>query len=299
MSTEKQHKNTIALAWISTLLLSILPNIIWQELFGSPGMALFWSKIGLLGVLLILSFIWKPIKQLRHYFLLILFLFGFEELIDYFGHSQLWVDWFPQSSTFIKSMFGNQLLRLIVAFLMIIVMLVIFRRPRNFFLTLGKLDAPSSKVAFLIDEGTSWKKLGWFLSLCITGGTLVFLFLAGKPSLTQLVKVLPMLPFILILAAMNAFSEEINYRAALLAPLNSILGKNHSILLAALFFGIGHFYGVPYGVVGVVMASVLGYFLSKSMLETEGFFWPWFIHFWQDVAIFSFMAIGSVIAGGR
>jgi hypothetical protein len=26
--------------------------------------------------------------------------------------------------------------------------------------------------------------------------------------------------------------------------------------------------------------------------------WAWFIHFWQDALIFSFLAIGSVIPGG-
>jgi hypothetical protein len=34
-------------------------------------------------------------------------------------------------------------------------------------------------------------------------------------------------------------------------------------------------------------------------VETEGLFWPWFIHFLQDVVIYTFMAIGLVTAGGR
>jgi len=76
------------------------------------------------------------------------------------------------------------------------------------------------------------------------------------------------------------------------------VGPGHSLLLTAAYFGLAHFFGVPYGAVGVIMAFVLGYILSKAMLETKGFFWPWFIHFWQDVAIFTFMAIGSIVAGG-
>jgi membrane protease YdiL (CAAX protease family) len=132
----------------------------------------------------------------------------------------------------------------------------------------------------------------------ITFGTLAFLVLAGRPSLARIAGVLPMLPAILILAAMNAFAEELNYRAALLTPLTPAVGTAHGLLLSATFFGLAHFYGVPYGIVGVVMAFVLGYLLSKAMVETKGFFWAWFIHFWQDVAIFSFMAIGSIAAGG-
>lgn len=70
-------------------------------------------------------------------------------------------------------------------------------------------------------------------------------------------------------------------------------------MLTGALFGIGHYYGVPYGIVGVVMASVWGWYLGKCMVETKGFVWPWFIHFLQDVLIFTFMAIGAVVAGGK
>jgi len=111
-------------------------------------------------------------------------------------------------------------------------------------------------------------------------------------------KAVPLLPAILLLAAMNAFSEEMSYRAPQLATSYEVVGKNQAMLLAAAFFGIGHYYGVPYGVIGVVMAGFLGWLLSKSMLETKGFLWPWFIHFLQDVVIFAFLGIGSIVAGG-
>ncbi|MBN2550271.1 MAG: CPBP family intramembrane metalloprotease [Anaerolineales bacterium] len=68
--------------------------------------------------------------------------------------------------------------------------------------------------------------------------------------------------------------------------------------MLAAFFGIFHFYGVPYGVVGVLLAAFLGWLLGKTMLETRGLFWAWFIHFLQDVWIFVFMAIGSITPGG-
>jgi hypothetical protein len=64
------------------------------------------------------------------------------------------------------------------------------------------------------------------------------------------------------------------------------------------FFGLAHYYGVPYGVVGVCMSGCLGYVLGRAMLESEGMLWPWFIHFLQDVVIFSFLAIGAVRPGG-
>ena len=67
--------------------------------------------------------------------------------------------------------------------------------------------------------------------------------------------------------------------------------------MVAVYFGLIHFYGIPYGVVGVLLAGFLGWILAKSIQDTGGFFWAWFIHFWQDVWIFAFMAIGSIIPG--
>lgn len=55
---------------------------------------------------------------------------------------------------------------------------------------------------------------------------------------------------------------------------------------------------VHYDVVGVLLAGFLAYELGKSMLETKGFFWAWFIHFLRDVLIFTFLAMGAVTHGG-
>jgi hypothetical protein len=285
-------------AWITTLLISSLPNIIWHEFFGDPGIWLLWSKLILLGLLLVLSFFWKTARPFRTYFLLFLILFLAEEGINRVGNTPWWQNWFPASAGFTVSMFGSQLRRLAVSLIMLGSLFLVYRRAQRFYFVPGELNAPAGKEGPVIDEGTSWNKLGWILALCITLGTLAFLWLNGRPSLQSLAAVLPMLPAILILAAMNAFSEELSYRAAFLAPLVPVTGKTHAILLTATTFGLAHFYGVPYGIIGVIMSFVLGYLLSKSMVETRGFFWAWLIHFLQDVAIFTFIAIGAIVAGG-
>ncbi|MEJ2186731.1 MAG: CPBP family intramembrane metalloprotease, partial [Gemmatimonadota bacterium] len=78
---------------------------------------------------------------------------------------------------------------------------------------------------------------------------------------------------------MNAFNEELTYRSTLLAGLKSVVGPQQALWNAALFFGLAHYFGVPYGILGVVMSTFLGWMLGKSMLETRGFVWAWFIHF--------------------
>jgi hypothetical protein len=54
----------------------------------------------------------------------------------------------------------------------------------------------------------------------------------------------------------------------------------------------------PGASIGVLLAGFLGWILAKSMRETRGMFWAWFIHFWQDVLIFSFLVLGSIVPGG-
>jgi membrane protease YdiL (CAAX protease family) len=105
---------------------------------------------------------------------------------------------------------------------------------------------------------------------------------------------LPLIPVALLIAAINAFNEEFTLRAAPISQLWQALGKWRALAVTSLFFGIGHYYGVPSGLLGVLLATFLGWFLGKSMLETKGFSWAWLIHFLPDAFIFSFFAIAAV-----
>jgi membrane protease YdiL (CAAX protease family) len=151
-----------------------------------------------------------------------------------------------------------------------------------------------------VKSATRWNKFGLVLSICISLGTFAFLMFFGRPSMSSLAQALPLLPVVLVLALMNSFSEEMNYRASQLAILQGVLSHQQALLLTAAYFGIGHYYGVPYGIIGIHMAGILGWLLGKSMLETKGFFWAWFIHFLQDVMIFSLLwPSGLSLQGGR
>lgn len=294
------RRNVLIAAWTVTLLVSTLPNILWQELIGPlPGWFLL-AKVALLAGAIALGFLWDPARPLRAYFTLFLALTIAEESARRLGRTELWQGWFGGAGAgFSAEMLSTQLLRLIAALVMIAALLILGYRRREFFLVRGELDAPVERVRWLgIDGAERWIRLGSILSLVISLGTLAFLVIAGHPSLGALALALPLLPAVLLFAAMNAFSEEMSYRAAFLAPLHGVAGKDQSLLLTAAFFGLGHYYGVPYGVIGVIMAGFLGWLLGKAMLETRGFFWPWFIHFLQDVLIFAFIGIGSVVAGG-
>ena len=303
MKFENQNNNSLPLvpiAWVTMLLVSILPNIIFQEIFWIEFVWLIWFKLGLLVLFTFVSMIWRSIKPLRNFFIILLAIFLIEDIVSRVTVLSFWQNWFgAEDATFATSMFGTQLKRFIAALLIIIVLFFLKYSRKDLFLVKGQLDAPIRPVKWLgFPKTDPWTRFGGQFAIYISLGTLIFLMIGGRSTPAAMIRALPMLPAILIFASINAFYEELTYRSALLAPLEPALGDKHSLGITAIFFGIGHFYGVPYGVIGVIMASFLGWIMGKAMLETRGFFWAWFIHFLQDVIIFSFMAIGSIVPGG-
>ncbi|MBX2997023.1 MAG: CPBP family intramembrane metalloprotease [Caldilineaceae bacterium] len=291
---------TLILAWAVMLLVSTLPNILWREITGAPAGWLFWTKEGLLVALLLLSIPWQELRPLRQFMAIIAILFAAEQGFHWASSTMWWIGWVGAAEgPFVQIMWATQVQRLCVTLILIVALLVIKRRPDKIFLTAGNLRAKAGRVRWLgIDEGESWMRVGAFASIFISVGLLIFLVSAGWSTLGALPQAISLLPVLLLFAAMNAFSEEVSYRSSLISTSEDAVGSRQAIWLVAVFFGIGHFYGVPYGVIGVFMAGFLGWFLGKAMVETRGLFWPWFIHFVQDVLIFSFMAVGSVMAGG-
>lgn len=60
------------------------------------------------------------------------------------------------------------------------------------------------------------------------------------------------------------------------------------MLLNVVFFGMAHYlYGSPAGIPGFLLTGFLAFLVGKSMLETRGLLWPWFIHFVPDVVVFA------------
>lgn len=302
MSVETvSRKPLIIVAWIFLLLSSLLPIIVLQEIFHYPVNSDLRSALagGVILTGLLLTFAWSAIRPLRPFFVLFLVL----AVVEWFVFTRL--DQLPVYRSWLNNpsfnvfMLAEQSLRLIVTLVIIAVLFFLHGRLDRFFLVKGDTNAPIEPVRALgIKEGERWGKTGVIFAVAISSGTLLFLILAGRPPLDIVLRAMPFLPAILLAAALNAFNEEMTYKASFLSVLEEPLGKHHALWLMAAYFGIGHFYGVPYGVIGVLMAGFLGWLLGKSMLETRGLWWAWFIHFWQDVLIFSFLAIGSITPGG-
>jgi hypothetical protein len=301
MTSSQSSKLAQITAWIVVILCSMLPRILLQEIFGqtvSPDAQAIMA-LSVILIVLLASFAWEPLRRLWSFLILFAVLVGIQWLvynrIDELPFYRTWL----RNPSFNVFMLAEQSLNLMVTLVMIAALFLMGKKPKEFYLARGDIDAPVEPVRWMgVKDGERWKKFGIILTLCISLGTLTFLIIAGRPPLDIVIQALPFLPAILLAAALNAFNEEVTYKAAFLSVLESPVGHRQALYMVAYFFGIMHFYGVPYGVVGVILATFLGWILAKSMQETHGLFWAWFIHFWQDVWIFSFLAIGSIIPGG-
>ena len=197
--------------------------------------------------------------------------------------------------------FGSNVgLKLIGSLLIITLLLLLFRNREDAYLKLGDLSAKANKIGWLgIKENSiSWGKLSIISGILISFGTIVLTLITviGSLSFLKTEFFLKMFPVIIVLALVNSFSEGILFRNAVIAPLSKHMPKDIVILLSAFLFGSFHYIGAPGGIIGVVMSTVLGWFIARSVYETKGIFCGWLIHFMQDVVIFATVALlGSFV----
>ncbi|MDT8781505.1 MAG: CPBP family intramembrane metalloprotease [Candidatus Bathyarchaeota archaeon] len=298
---ENNQKTIIATAWVATLLASSLDVILWKELTGGIPYWLPWIHVVALTTIFVLTLILPQIRSLRKFtaILLIIFLLGFGGgwqwgLIPYLRETAIWVNWETQAPWALSAI-STHLLRLLPALIILAFLLFSGRKRSDLFLVKGNVRAPVEPSRLLgMKKAEPWTRIGTIFAVIFASVTLIYLALSNFPSLRTLELALPLIPVAILIAAINAFNEEFTLRAAPLSELKNSVGKHQGLMITTLFFGLGHFYGVPSGVLGVLLASFLGWFLGKSMLETKGFIWAWLIHFLPDVFIFTFFAFAVV-----
>jgi len=179
----------------------------------------------------------------------------------------------------------------------VVLLLTYLQEPDNFKLlfSMGNISAAVRPVRWLgIEEGESWIFTGLYFSIIITLGTFAFIYIQYKKSKVPLKEVFPYFIWIVAFSLTNSFSEEAIYRLGVISPLYGVIDTSELILLSAILFGLVHFGGMPNGIIGMLMAGFLGWFLAKSIVETEGIFWAWLIHFIQDIVIYIGFILGNI-----
>lgn len=289
----------LAVAWIVTLLASALPDIIWSEVAGPSPLWLYGVKAAGLVSLAALTWLLISLRPLRLYFLLLLVVeigLWFENWLMATPGWEAWeakIPWVP-------GMLVIQLFEVGIVLLVAVLLLVFRKRRQEVYAVVGDMRAAAQPVRWLGQrKPTVWPSFGPVLGVCLFFGGILFLWLLTPPSGSTLLKLLPMLPGVILIAAINSFDEEAIYRCGLMNSLELPIGKMGALLVSSIFFGLAHYSGgFPGGLPWFVISSFIGYMLGKSMQETKGFLWAFLIHLVADIPVLAFSAMATLSTRG-
>ena len=274
------------IAW-SAVIGSTLPEIVWQETGHKAGLG--FTSVESLAILLVaLIALWVP--SLRR---LWRFLFAVAILNFAWGYIAPSLANLPAVRAVTDNASWGARLFLSRAFTLSGAILVCFSligsgiTRRDLFLTWGDPAAPARPTQI------PWTLVGPVFVFLFALALAPYLYLTVHPNFRIGERIIRTFPWSLAVAALNAASEEFQFRSILLAHLRGVFRPAENALLTAAFFGIGHYYGQPSGPLGVAMASFAGWIWARSMIDTRSCVWAFVIHMVQDIVIFTFLAVGA------
>ena len=285
-------RSTLVLAWTIVLLLTV-PEVILRAFMRVDTSWMQPARIGLLAASFALTFVWSLVRPLRGLLVVFLVIYGVEGwlLLTAVPQSQLYLDAVGGDAN--TAFLGERLLRLGAVIVMLVVLFLMGMRRRDMYLAIGDLGATAERSRLRIPhKAQPWTTFGRNYALISVGLLLLFLIPALKPSLANLS--IGLVGFAVLCAAINAFAEEFLYRSAMIPQVLPLFGKGATLMLVPTWFGLAHYFGVPNGLTGVLLAGVGGWFFAKSMIETRGMAWAWFLHFLADFTVYLVL----LLAGG-
>ncbi len=189
-------------------------------------------------------------------------------------------------------MFVSRLLPVVGAIMMVATLLGSGFGRRDLFLRVGDLRALAQPEPILwFRRAIPWTRFGAQLLVIFGVALPIFLFFSIHSDFGRASRLWIFLPWCFATAALNAANEEFQFRSVLLARLQDVLPQKEVLILTAAFFGLSHYFGQPSGFGGIILAGMAGWIWAKSMVETRGFAWAFFIHMVQDIVIFCFLAL--------
>ncbi len=279
-------------AWAIVLALTV-PEIILRGFIHLDTSWMLPARLGLLMILLALTFVWEFFRPLRGLVFIFLVIYGVEAgfFLTLLPQTEFYTNIFGSSGNL--AFFGERLLRIGASVVMLLVLLGMGLKRGDFYLTVGDLKATAEPEKWGVPRKPEiWLGFSLRYAVIIVTILLIFIVPAVHPSLSNLS--LGLVLFAALSALMNAFAEEFLYRSALLPQVLPLFGKGASLILVAAWFGIGHYFGVPTGITGIILTTIGGWVFAKSMVETRGIGWPLFMHFISDFTIY----VVILLAGG-
>jgi membrane protease YdiL (CAAX protease family) len=99
--------------------------------------------------------------------------------------------------------------------------------------------------------------------------------------------------WIVILASLNSFSEELIYRGSLITVMEGDFPHWFIAIISGIVFMLAHIKGQVKGLFVLLGSAFIGWCLAYVVLQTQGLFWAWAIHFIQDLLIFSAFLVNT------
>jgi hypothetical protein len=279
-------------AWATVFIGSSLFDIVSREYFGGPHWWVGIAQSALLTAAGIGALISRRFRPLGRFILAVAVLrLCWYVVAPRLGATQTVLAW-SQGVNWGAHLFIARCLPLVGAGLMIFTLVGTDVRRADTYFHIGNMSAPAERIPWLgIRKRIPWTVFGPILLVVFGIALPAFLYYSLQPDFAARAHVVKFLPWILATAALNAANEEFQFRCVLLAHLRTVIAPAEAIVMTAILFGIGHYYGQPSGPIGVVMASFAGWVWGKSMVETRGFGWAFLIHMVQDIVIFAFLAM--------
>lgn len=282
-------------AW-TAVLASFLPRIIWEESGHRPTLWVPAAESFSVALLALVLFAFPRLRGLTRFLLAIALVhLGWGVVAPAIGETASIRTWANHATWGLRE-FTVRTFTLTGALLGAVTLIGSGLTRRDLYLRVGNLAAPAQPIRFLgIRKPIPWTRFGPALIFVFAAVLAPFLYLTVYPNFWAGSRAVQFFPAIVAVAAMNAASEEFQFRCLLLAHLRDAFSPAENVVLVAVFFGLGHYFGQPSGPVGVAMAGFAGWIWARSMIETGGWVWALIVHFLQDILILGFL----VFAAGR
>ena len=187
-----------AIAWVVVLLASSSSDILLFELTGAVPSWLIWAKLGLLGVLILLSRLWQFVAALRPFLIILAAITSFMWAKTWLLDSSTWTTW-QRRHSFTAVTLTAQMVEVGVALLLIGLLLLLRKRRQRFFLALGDMHAKTAPAKWLGEKspGRLWVFGSVFTLVVVVGQFFMFMH-PLSPTANAAQRLLPLIPVVLL-----------------------------------------------------------------------------------------------------
>lgn len=187
----------------------------------------------------------------------------------------------------INTMFNYQLGALIISSICLLMTFLFANKLRLRYMSFNRKGKMQKSKLLLLKEDGYWEEDGWGYGLIVV--FIIFIYSLSAFFSTNLKADFSLFNSIIVIpiAAANAFNEEVMYRVSYVTMGSNETKSNfYGLFMGTFVFGLAHYSGfIPNGLIGALMSAYMGFFFSKSIQETKGIYWAFFIHFILDLVI--------------